>query len=190
MSDKKRVGMVSLGCPKNLVDSEVMMGLLARQGYELTTDSRAADVLVVNTCGFIDSARQESVDTILEMAELKTDRQSQAPDRRGLSGRALSRRPEGEIPEIDACIGVNQLKEIESVVEPNGHRILPVYSEGASRAGALSLRRNDSAAARHGSVHGLCKDRRGLRSHLRVLHHPEVARRLSQPLARIHPARS
>jgi ribosomal protein S12 methylthiotransferase len=71
MIDKKKVGMVSLGCPKNLVDSEVMMGLLARQGYELTTDSHAADVLVVNTCGFIDSARQESVDTILEMAQLK-----------------------------------------------------------------------------------------------------------------------
>src|SRR5215467_3199886 len=71
MAEKKKVGMVSLGCPKNLVDSEVMMGLLARRGYELTTDSTSADVLVVNTCGFIDSARQESVDTILEMAQLK-----------------------------------------------------------------------------------------------------------------------
>src|SRR5437867_16539 len=71
MTEKKRIGMVSLGCAKNLVDSEVMMGMLARRGYELTTDSHSADVLVVNTCGFIDSARQESVDTILEMAQLK-----------------------------------------------------------------------------------------------------------------------
>ena len=71
MAEKKRVGMVSLGCPKNLVDSEVMMGMLARQGFEITNDSQAADVLVVNTCGFIDSARQESVNTILEMAQLK-----------------------------------------------------------------------------------------------------------------------
>src|SRR5215510_14413714 len=67
---KKKIGFVSLGCPKNLVDSEVMMGLVARQGYELTADRDAADVLVVNTCGFIDAAKKESIDTILEMAEL------------------------------------------------------------------------------------------------------------------------
>src|ERR1041384_7300373 len=132
MNDKKKVGMVSLGCPKNLVDSEVMMGLLARQGYEMTADSSAADVLVVNTCGFIDSARQESVDTILEMAQLK---QTGNLKRLIVAGCLVERYKEElqrEIPEIDACIGVNQLKEIESLVEPNGHRVLPVYSDGAS----------------------------------------------------------
>ena len=132
MVEKKKVGMVSLGCPKNLVDSEVMMGLLMRQGYELTTDSQAADVLVVNTCGFIDSARQESVETILEMAQLK---QTGKLKRLIVAGCLVERYREElqrEIPDIDACIGVNQLKEIESVVEPNGHRLLPVYSEGAS----------------------------------------------------------
>lgn len=132
MIEKKKVGMVSLGCPKNLVDSEVMMGLLARQGYELTTDSRAAEVLVVNTCGFIDSARQESVETILEMAQLK---QSGNLKRLIVAGCLVERyrdELQREIPEIDACIGVNQLKEIELVVEPNGHRVLPVYSDGAS----------------------------------------------------------
>src|SRR5579871_4204940 len=66
-----KVGFVSLGCPKNLVDSEVMMGLLARAGAELTTDADDAEVLVVNTCSFIDSAKQESVNTILEMAQKK-----------------------------------------------------------------------------------------------------------------------
>src|SRR5260370_824406 len=71
MTAKKKFGMVSLGCPKNLVDSEVMMGMLAGQGYELTTDAQAAEIMVVNTCGFIDSARQESVNTILEMAQFK-----------------------------------------------------------------------------------------------------------------------
>lgn len=132
MIEKKKVGMVSLGCPKNLVDSEVMMGLLARQGYELTTDSQAADVLVVNTCGFIDSARQESVETILEMAQLK---QTGKLKRLIVAGCLVERYREElqrEIPDIDACIGVNQLKEIESVVEPNGRRVLPVYSEGAA----------------------------------------------------------
>jgi len=132
MIEKKKVGMVSLGCPKNLVDSEVMMGLLARQGYELTTDSRAADVLVVNTCGFIDSARQESVETILEMAQLK---QTGKLKRLIVAGCLVERYREElqrEIPDIDVCIGVNQLTEIESVVEPNGHRVLPVYSDGAA----------------------------------------------------------
>jgi len=130
--EKKKVGMVSLGCPKNLVDSEVMMGYLTQQGYELTNDSRSADVLVVNTCGFIDSARQESVETILEMAQLK---QTGKLQRLIVSGCLVERyrgELQKEIPEIDACIGVNQLKEIQSVVEPNRGRVLPVYSDGAS----------------------------------------------------------
>ena len=66
-----KVGMVSLGCPKNLVDSEVMLGILARQGYELTPRAEDADVLIVNTCSFIEPAKRESIDTILEMAEYK-----------------------------------------------------------------------------------------------------------------------
>ena len=124
--------MVSLGCPKNLVDSEVMMGLLARQGYELTNDSTTADVLVVNTCGFIESARQESVDTILEMAHLKQTGKLQRLIVAGCLVERYREELQREIPDIDACIGVNQLNEIESLVEPNGHRVLPVYSDGAS----------------------------------------------------------
>jgi len=132
MIDKKKVGMVSLGCPKNLVDSEVMMGLLARQGYELTADSTDADVLVVNTCGFIDSARQESVETILEMAQLKETGRLKRLIVAGCLVERYRDELQREIPEIDACIGVNQLREIESVVARNGRPILPVYSEGAA----------------------------------------------------------
>ncbi|MDR1989717.1 MAG: 30S ribosomal protein S12 methylthiotransferase RimO, partial [Acidobacteriaceae bacterium] len=68
-----KIGLVSLGCPKNLVDSEVMLGLAQEAGHELTHDPSAADVLVVNTCAFIDRAKKESVDTILEMAQHKQD---------------------------------------------------------------------------------------------------------------------
>ena len=68
---REKLGFISLGCPKNLVDSEVMMGILARHGYELTPRPEEADVLVVNTCSFIEPAQQESVNTILEMAEYK-----------------------------------------------------------------------------------------------------------------------
>ena len=66
-----KVGMVSLGCPKYLVDSEVMLGILARQGYELVPRADEADVIIVNTCAFIDPAKRESIDIILEMAEYK-----------------------------------------------------------------------------------------------------------------------
>src|SRR6202522_4059989 len=66
-----KIGFVSLGCPKNLVDSEVMMGLLAQGGAQITARAEDADIIVVNTCSFIDSAKQESVDTILEMAQHK-----------------------------------------------------------------------------------------------------------------------
>src|SRR5580698_1755986 len=72
-----RIGFVSLGCPKNLVDSEVMMGLLDHAGARIVSDPTSADVLVVNTCSFIDSAKQESVDTILEMARHKTHGKAQ-----------------------------------------------------------------------------------------------------------------
>ncbi|HEV2983447.1 MAG TPA: hypothetical protein VGX46_03620, partial [Vicinamibacterales bacterium] len=68
-----KIGLVSLGCPKNLVDSEVMLGLARQAGHEVTSDAAGADVLVVNTCAFIDSAKQESIETILEMAQHKKD---------------------------------------------------------------------------------------------------------------------
>ena len=77
-----KIGLVSLGCPKNLVDSEVMLGLACEAGHEIVHDASSADVLVVNTCAFIDSAKQESVDAILEMAEHKVPAGAQDKARR------------------------------------------------------------------------------------------------------------
>src|SRR5579859_6836901 len=105
-----KVGMVSLGCPKNLVDSEVMMGILARQGFELTPRSEDADVLIVNTCSFIEPAKQESIDTILEMAEHK----KAGTARRLVVAGCLVERYRQEIlkdiPEVDFVIGTNELE--------------------------------------------------------------------------------
>ena len=67
----KKIGIVSLGCPKNLVDSEIMLGMLKNNNYEIANNQDEAEILIVNTCGFIESAKQESVDTILEMAKCK-----------------------------------------------------------------------------------------------------------------------
>jgi ribosomal protein S12 methylthiotransferase len=108
----KRIGMVSLGCPKNLVDSEVMMGVLRRNGFELTADPHDADVVVINTCGFIDAAKQESVDTILEMAELK---KSGGLEKLVVAGCLVERYRDDlkrEIPEIDAVLGTSQIERI------------------------------------------------------------------------------
>jgi ribosomal protein S12 methylthiotransferase len=112
-----RVGMVSLGCPKNLVDGEVMLGMLQGRGHELVTDAAEADVIVVNTCAFIDRAKKESIDAILEMARLK----EQGKARRLVVTGCLSQRYDAElrreIPEIDASLGTGQVADIVKAVE-------------------------------------------------------------------------
>jgi ribosomal protein S12 methylthiotransferase len=111
------VGFISLGCPKNLVDSEVMMGLLDRAGARLTARPEDAEILVVNTCSFIDTAKQESVDTILEMARHKTSGSA----RKLIVAGCLVERYRDEImksiPEVDAVIGTG---ELESILEAAG----------------------------------------------------------------------
>ena len=112
-----KVGFVSLGCPKNLVDSEVMMGQLVARGHELTPDPSQADVLVVNTCSFIDPAKKESVNTILEMAEYKKIGRA----RKLIVAGCLVERYRGdirkELPEVDAIIGTNELESIVALCE-------------------------------------------------------------------------
>jgi ribosomal protein S12 methylthiotransferase len=112
-----KVGFISLGCPKNLVDSEVMMGHLAARGHELTAHPDQADVLVVNTCSFIDPAKKESIDTILEMAEYKKVGQV----KRLVVAGCLVERYRGDIkkdmPEVDALIGTNEIDQIVAVCE-------------------------------------------------------------------------
>ena len=100
-----KVGFVSLGCPKNLVDSEVMLGTLSEQGYEITPDKELADVIVVNTCGFIDSAKEESIDTILEMARFKEVGRCQKLVVAGCLAERYRSEIQKEIPEIDVVFG-------------------------------------------------------------------------------------
>ena len=112
-----KIGFVSLGCPKNLVDSEVMMGQLVARGHELTPHPDQAEVLVVNTCSFIDPAKKESVDTILEMAEYKKVGRA----RKLIVAGCLVERYRGdirqELPEVDALIGTNELASIVALCE-------------------------------------------------------------------------
>ena len=108
----KKVGFVSLGCPKNLVDSEVMMGELAAAGYEITNNADEADTVVVNTCGFIESAKQESIDAILEATRLKDEGRA---TRVIVAGCLVERYRDDlmkELPEVDAFIGTSQIRDI------------------------------------------------------------------------------
>src|SRR5580692_2477789 len=111
-----KIGLVSLGCPKNLVDSEVMLGLAQGAGHELTNDPAAADVLIVNTCAFIDSAKQESIDAILEMAGHKRAGSCRRLIVAGCLAERYREELRVEIPEIDAVIGTGEVPAIVGAI--------------------------------------------------------------------------
>jgi ribosomal protein S12 methylthiotransferase len=131
----KKIGFISLGCPKNLVDSEVMMGQLKQSGYEITTDASEADTLVVNTCGFIESAKQESIDAILEAARLKSEGKAQRLVVAGCLVERYRDQLKAEMPEVDAFIGTSQINDITTVCDEKVNtRQLPVLNIGNQSA--------------------------------------------------------
>ena len=138
-----KVGFVSLGCPKNLVDSEVMMGLVARAGATITPRAEDADVIVVNTCSFIDTAQQESVNTILEMAQHKAAGRAKKLVVAGCLVERFRDEIRKNIPEVDAVVGTGELESILAAAgitpapPPNGNTafvVLPSRPEAAARA--------------------------------------------------------
>ncbi len=120
---KKKILFVSLGCDKNLVDSEMMLGLLAKSGYEFTDDEQDADVVVVNTCCFINDAKEESINTILEMAELKKSGAVEALIVTGCLAQRYREEIQREIPEVDAILGTMAIDEIVKTLEEVGQGI-------------------------------------------------------------------
>jgi ribosomal protein S12 methylthiotransferase len=131
----RKVGFVSLGCPKNLVDSEVMMGQLAEAGYEITNNADEAETVVVNTCGFIESAKQESIDAILEATSLKAEGKAK---RVVVAGCLVERYRDDlmkELPDVDAFIGTNEVTRIlEAADETRNFRSLPLLPIGNKSA--------------------------------------------------------
>jgi len=139
----KKIGFVSLGCPKNLVDSEVMMGLLSRGGAQITARAEDADIIVVNTCSFIETAKQESVDAILEMAQHKIAGKAQKLIVAGCLVERYRNEIQKNIPEVDAVVGTGELQQILSAAgiaapqnEPGPFVILNSRSEGDAREAA------------------------------------------------------
>lgn len=134
-----KIGMVSLGCAKNRVDAELMLGVLVQEGFELESDPAKADAIIVNTCGFIEAAKQESIDTILEMADYKNDNCKALIVTGCLSKRYKDDLPEG-LPEVDAFLGIGEGEKIAQVVREcvAGKRIVDAdagfkYIEDVSR---------------------------------------------------------
>src|SRR5947209_11884432 len=112
----EKVALINLGCPKNLVDAEVMLGHLTDQGFELTTDADEADVVVVNTCGFLRDAAQESVDTLLEAAERKKRGKLRAVVAAGCMTQRFGEGVAEAMPEVDGFLGVGQAHALPEVI--------------------------------------------------------------------------
>lgn len=135
-----KVGMISLGCAKNLVDGEVMLGHLESVGIRVTSDAREADVVVVNTCGFINDAKRESIDSILEVVEAKNAGRVRRLVVSGCMAQAYAEELKKEIPEIDAFIGLDELERIAAAVRgelenhlPDQHGAVRVYDHANPR---------------------------------------------------------
>src|SRR5215208_7761788 len=116
---KPKVGMISLGCAKNLVDAEVMLGSVLQRGMEITSQAQDADVLVINTCAFIDSAKEESIEAILEAHQQRG--LNKRPDQKlivsGCMSQRFARELHNDLPEVDAFIGLDQVARLGEIVE-------------------------------------------------------------------------
>ena len=131
-----KIGFISLGCPKNLVDSEVMMGQLQANGYQITPNADEAETVVVNTCGFIESAKQESIDAILEATRLKTGGKAKRLIVAGCLVERYRDELKAEMPEVDAFIGTNQINDIlkvcSSETDPRSLPVIPLGNQSAT----------------------------------------------------------
>lgn len=132
-----KVGLVSLGCAKNLVDSEVMLGSLRREGMELTSDAKLADVLIVNTCGFIEASKQESINAILNANGLRETGNCKALIMAGCLTQRYPKDLQKELPEVDAIVGLNEVPRIGEIVREvlarNGHAQPELYWSGPAK---------------------------------------------------------
>ncbi len=164
-----KIGFLSLGCPKNLVDSEVMLGMAEQAGHEITTDADGADVVIVNTCAFIDRAKQESIDTILEMAERK-----KATGARLVVTGCLAERYRAdlqkEIPEIDAVLGTGDVPHILEAIQPG-----TTVRTSAGAAPLTFYRRDPKAPSGAGTPNGAMASEAGQRDPLAASRQPLAA---------------
>src|SRR5438093_423698 len=130
-NQKIKIGLVSLGCAKNLVDSEVMLGSLLREGMEMAGDAKEADVVIVNTCGFIEGAKQESIDAVLKANGLRDSGNCKAVIMAGCLSQRYPKELREQLPDVDAIVGLNEVPRIGEIVREvlrrNGETIPNLY---------------------------------------------------------------
>ena len=154
---RTRVGFVSLGCPKNLVDSEVMMGMLAQAGAELTPKAEDADVIVVNTCSFIASAQQESVNTILEMAQHKAGGRAKKLVVAGCLVERFRDEIRKNIPEVDAVVGTGELEKVLDAAGIAANAVAKIKMRGTYKNFTSLMMQENSREWRHGHHGCVCR---------------------------------
>ena len=159
-----KIGVVSLGCPKNLVDSETMLGLIHEDNFEITNDPAEAEIIIVNTCGFIESAKEESINTILQMAEYKKSGSCRHIIVTGCLGQRYAEDLFNELPEVDAIAGVE------------------VYDAGTQQAGCNLHQQRYLFAAyfNNAALYSVFKNCRRLRQLLLLLRYSVYSRALPQ----------
>ncbi|MCS1411661.1 MAG: Ribosomal protein S12 methylthiotransferase RimO [Verrucomicrobia subdivision 3 bacterium] len=151
--DQIRVGIISLGCAKNLVDAEIMLGSLMKDGIEITNEAAEADVVIVNTCSFIEAAQEESVDTILESAEL---REQYRPEQGLIVSGCLPQRYRRELPklppEVDVFMGIDQVEEIIGIIRKvYRKRAVRLQSSQRGKKKRGSLKKTEMSGTRRSS---------------------------------------
>ena len=137
----KKIGMVSLGCPKNTVDTELVLGDLLENGYEITSHQEEADIIIINTCGFIEASKRESIDAILEMAALKSEGRCKKLVVTGCLSERYNDELLKEIPEIDHMLGVNQYPQLK--------HILKITSDSSGRTASRHLETSSRTSIHH-----------------------------------------
>lgn len=140
-----KLGLISLGCPKNLVDSEIMLGIIEKYHIEITNDPEAAEIIIVNTCGFIESAKQESIDTILSMSAYKTEGCCRYLIVTGCLAQRYAQELFHDMPEVDAIVGTNVYKDIAQVIERvmQGQRVLHLSETDFEKINLEGLQGNE-----------------------------------------------
>ena len=127
VKQNKKISFITLGCEKNLVDTEIMMGLVEKENYKITDNKKDADVIVINTCGFIDASKEESVNTILEINDYKQEGQLKSLIVTGCLSQRYKEELMNEIPEIDGLMGTNDFDKIVSLIEESLQGKKPIY---------------------------------------------------------------
>ena len=172
--------MISLGCPKNQVDAEQMLGVLSGSGFEVTSDQTEADVIVVNTCGFIESAKDESIEAILDAAKMKKGGKCRALIVAGCLAQRYSDELRKELPEADAIIGTAEISRIGEICDRALGGGTPVTQVSAPEA---CLR--PSAGEHDAAPLSVSQDRRRLQQPLLLLRHSDHPGELRKPAFRI-----